>query len=252
MKRERSRRKTALVTGGARGIGKAIVQELANNDFAVIINYNKSRKPAAALERLLIKQNKECFFVKADISKRAEVEKMTRAIKRRFKSLDALINNAGIIYDKKDQKLENLNWEEYENTLNTNLTGALMTTKSLLPLLKKSRHPRVVFIASSLAFIGSRRRFAYVVSKAGIVGAVRALAMEMAPDILVNAAVPGYIKTRMANFSKKELAEKLKKIPLKRLGTPEETAKLVSFLASPQNTYITGQCIHINGGLFFS
>lgn len=250
---EHTYKKTALVTGASQGIGAAIARELAANDFAVVINYNKSRGMALDLERELKEKGACCMAIKADVSDKREVTAMVKSIDKRFGSLDVIVNNAGIIYNYADQTLENLKIRELYNAVNVNLYGSILTTKFCLPLLKRSKNSKIIFITSSLAFIGSRRRFAYVVSKSSVLGIVRALALELAPrGILVNAIVPGYIKTRMSQFSKKELQEKLKKIPLKRLGDPEEVAALVSFLASPRNTYITGQCIHLNGGLYFA
>jgi 3-oxoacyl-[acyl-carrier protein] reductase len=241
--------KIALVTGGSRGIGRAIAEKLARDGFAVVLNYNKSRKLAMSITRKLQRQGCVCVPIKADVTNEKEVERMVRKVLRQFKRIDVLVNNAGI---NKMQSFKGMEREDYDKLMDTNLRGSIIVTKKTLPFLKKQVGAKIIFITSANAFIGSWRRPAYVISKAGLIGLIRALALELAPNILVNGIAPGYIKTRMTHFSPKELREKLKKIPLRRLGKPEEVAALVSFLASSQNTYITGQIIHINGGLFLS
>lgn len=240
---------TALITGGAKGIGRAIVFQLANDGFRVVINYNKSKKEAFEVADILKQKNKKYFLIKADISKESETKKMIGEISKEFGSLDVLANNAGVI---KIQPFRALSLNDLDGIFNTNLRGSILVTKLALPLLEKSSNPRIIFISSTSAFIGSNSQFAYSVSKAGIIGAVRSLALELAPrNILVNAVVPGYINTSMINLVKKQMKARIKKIPLGRIGKPEEVAELVSFLASPRNSYITGQCIHINGGRYF-
>lgn len=241
--------KVALITGGAGGIGGAITERLAEDGFSVVLNYNKSEKQAKKIARKLRQQGKHCLPIKADITNETAVTKMIKKTIATFKSLDVLVNNAGI---NRTQSFEEMTWPDYEELLDTNLRGAIIVTKQALPYLNKSKTAKIIFIASDNAFIGSSRRLAYVVSKSGILGLVKALTLELSPNILVNGIAPGYIETRMTKFSKNELKEKLKKIPLKRLGKPEEVASLVSFLVSDDNTYMTGQVIHINGGLFLS
>jgi len=243
-------KKTALITGGARGIGRAIVLQLAADGFRVIVNYNKSKKEALELADILRQKNQDFLVIKADISKEKEAKKMMEVIRKKSKSLDVLVNNAGIIIT---QPFCNLKLNSFDKIIQTNLRGNILVTKYALPLLKKSNNSKIIFILSSSAFVGSSSQFAYVVSKAGLVGAVRALALELAPaGILVNGVVPGYVNTQMASTVKKQMQAGIKKIPLSRIGESQEVAALVAFLASAKNTYITGQCIHINGARFMA
>lgn len=242
------KQRVALVTGGSRGIGRAIVLRLSDEGFRVVINYNESKKEALELTNLLRQKNRGHLLIKADISNEREVKKMMEMVRKECQSLDVLINNAGII---KSQPLGELELKDFDRVIDTNLRGSVLVTKYGLPLLKRSTDSKVIFIVSSSAFVGSGTQFAYTISKAGLVGTIRALALELAPlGILVNGVAPGYIDTQMASSVKNQMKTGIKKIPLGRIGKPEEVAELVAFLASPRNTYITGQCIHINGGRY--
>lgn len=244
----KTKQKVALVTGGSRGIGRAIVLRLADEGYKVIVNYHESKEEALKVIELLREKNRDYFLVKADISKENEVKKMMGIVQKECQFLDVLVNNAGII---KSQPLGGLELKDFDKVLDTNLRGSVLVTKYSLPLLKKTAHSKIVFTVSSSAFVGSGTQFAYTISKAGLVGAIRALALELAPlGILVNGVAPGYIDTPMASLVKKQMKAGIKKIPLGRIGKPEEVAELVAFLASSRNTYITGQCIHINGGRY--
>lgn len=243
--------KTALITGSSRGIGKATALRLAEDGFKIIINYknDSSQKEVRAIARLLQRKKREFLIVQADITKENEVARMILETEDRFGTLDVLVNNAGI---NKTESFSGFNLDDFNHILDTNLKASVLVTKYALPLLRRSTDPKIIFLSSSNSFIGSNSRLSYVVSKSGVNGITRALALELAPKILVNTVVPGYIETRMTRFSPKALKEKLKKIPCNRLGQPNEVAKLISFLVSNQNTYITGQCIHIDGGMFLS
>jgi len=244
--------RTALITGAATGIGRATVLRLARDGFRVVVNYKDSQtqKEVFSLAKILRQKDVEYLVIKADISKQERVKKMMDKIIKEFKSLDVVINNAGI---NQTQPFERLNLKDFDKVLETNLRGAILVTKYALPYLKKSPHPRIIFISSLNSFTGSPKRPAYVVSKSGILGITKALALELAPKILVNAVAPGYINTEMLKkFSSEPLNKKVKKIPLKRFGEPEEVANVISFLCSEDASYITGQCIHVNGGLFFA
>jgi len=246
----KTKQKTALVTGGSRGIGRAIVLRLADDGFRVIVNYNKSKKEVLELAKTLKLKNQDFLVIRADISKEKEVKKMLETVKKEVGFLDVLVNNAGIIAT---QPFCDLKLNSFDKIIQTNLRGNILVAKYALPFLKKSTGSKIIFILSSSAFVGSSSQFAYVVSKAGLIGAVRALALELASsNILVNGVVPGYINTQMASLVKKQMKAGLKKIPLSRIGEPQEVADLVAFLASSKNSYITGQCIHINGARFMA
>ncbi|MBY0293945.1 SDR family oxidoreductase [Patescibacteria group bacterium] len=243
----------AIVTGGTRGIGKDIALQLLSEGFFVIVLYKKVRNEVRTFETSLKRKKARAVFIECDISKKEEVIRAVQEIKNITSHVDVLVNNAGIINNDADETLNSISDEDLDELMQTNFFGGLRLTKQLLPLLKKSKQGRIIFLNTALSFIGSPRRFGYIVSKTANVGAVRALALELAPsNICVNAVVPGYIQTRMSNFHGEELKKKLQKIPLERIGTPGEVANLVSFLASEKSAYITGQHIHINGGLFLA
>lgn len=244
-------KKTALITGASSGIGKAIALRLAADGFRVVINYKdiEGEKHAMFLVKTL-SQKTDAIAVKADIAKEKEVKQMIGVISKNFGSLDVVINNAGINQTK---GFEKLTMTDFDSVMSVNLRGAILVSKYSLPLLQKSKSGRLIFISSSSVFIGSRGRVSYAVSKSGIIGLARILALELAPKILVNTVVPGYINTNMfKKFSRGPTGQKIKKIPLGRIGKPEEVAAVVSFLCSGDSSYITGQCIHVNGGLYFS
>ena len=142
---------------------------------------------------------------------------------------------------------------EVDHIFNTNFKGAFLITKHALPHLQKSKDARIIFLASTNSFTGSPKRAIYAASKSSLLGLTKTLALELAPNILVNAVVPGYIETRMLiQYSSKPRNEKLKAIPLNRFGKPEDVANAVAFLCSKDSSYITGQCLHVNGGYFLS
>jgi 3-oxoacyl-[acyl-carrier protein] reductase len=243
---------TALITGSSRGIGRATALRLASDGFNIVINYHskESRNKVASLENILKNQRRKYLTIQADISKESEVRMMIAKIEKKFGSLDVLVNNAGI---NQNQSIELLNSRDSKKIMDTNLLGPILATKYSLPILRKSKNPRVIFISSTNFFCGSSEKLAYTVSKGGVVALARCLALELAPKIMVNTIVPGYINTSMIKkLGSKSLKERAKEIPLKRIGKPEEIASVVSFLCSDDASYITGQCLHINGGLFFS
>ncbi len=243
--------KTALVTGASSGIGRAIARRLAEDSFRVVINYKdvEQEKNALVLAKILNRRT-EAIAIRADVAKEKDVEKMINAINKKFGSLDAVINNAGI---NQTQPIEYLNFSDFQKVMDINVFGAMLVTRYALPLLKKSKSGRIIFVSSANAFLGGRARAAYAASKSALLGVHRALALELAPKILVNSVVPGYIDTKMfRKFSREPVVKKLKRIPLHRIGRPEEVAAVVSFLCSDDASYVTGQSLHVNGGLFFS
>jgi 3-oxoacyl-[acyl-carrier protein] reductase len=253
IRRTDSARPVALVTGGTRGIGKAIVEQLLRDGFFVIVNHRRTNGDTRKMKSQLQKASSHLHFFEADVSDEKSVRDAFRKIKKEFKVIDVVVSNAGIINNRTDETIGNISLSTLHRMIGVNFFGGIHILKEALPLMKRSSRGRIIFINSALSFIGTGRRFGYTTSKTVNVVTVRALALELAPwNICVNAVVPGYIKTRMYSFKGKELEAKLQKIPLGRLGSPEEVAHLVSFLCSAQSNYITGQHIHINGGLFFS
>lgn len=249
MKRNEPAGRVALITGGATGIGRAIVRRLARDGFAVVINYNTSKKEACTLAKELDGEKQTHSIFRADISKSGQVKGLLRHIQRKFGRLDIVINNAGVNQIK---TLEESSLADFDRVLNVNTRGAVLVTKHLLPLLKKSSAARIIFITSTNPFRGSPNKAAYTTSKAALLGLSRSLSIELAPNVLVNAVAPGYIDTDMFHrFQSEPLVSRIKKIPLARLGKPEDVANVVSFLCSEDSDYITGQCIHVNGGAYF-
>jgi len=245
------KKKVAFISGGTGGIGQAIAKRLAKDGFNLIINHknSKTKKEAILLARKITKLGSTAFIIEADISKEDEVKRIAATIKKRFGSLNLLIHNAGV---NKNHTLKTLNAWDFDAIMNTNLKGGVMLAHHLLPLIAK-KNSGIIFISSMNAFTGSPGRTAYVTSKSALIGLTRALALELAPSIRVNTIVPGYVNTAMfKRFSSKTPTEKIKNIPLKRLGTPDDVAGITSFLASKDSSYVTGQCMHVNGGAFFA
>lgn len=244
-----STRRVALVTGGAVGIGRGTVERLARDGFSIVLHYHTSEKAAKALEKQLHSNGYNCTTLKADVSDEKQIKAMLSSMRKTFGRLDVVVNNAAI---NQAQHIAELDAQDFDMMFAVNVRGAALVTKYALPLLRKSRNARVIFISSINAFRGSTDKIAYVASKAAILGITRNLALELAPHILVNAIAPGSIDTEMFRKLKTEsITERIKKIPLKRIGQPEDVASAVSFLCSPDSAYITGQCIHVNGGIFF-
>ena len=237
--------KTAIVTGGARGIGKAIVEELAKAGINVIANYNNSKKQAEQLKETLKKQGYNIEIYKADVSKKEEVKKLVNFAKNTFGEIDILINNAGIDEVKLFTEITD---EDWNMMINTNLNSVFYTTKEIVPDMIKNKKGCIINISSVDGITGASCEVHYSVSKAAVNGLTKALAKELAPsNIRVNGVAPGAIQTDMnKNLSKEDIKEVEKEIPMGRLGTPEEIAKCVIWLV--KDTYTTGQIISPNGG----
>jgi|SRR3989344_3960971 len=244
-----SKRRIAFVTGGAVGIGRAVILRLAQDGFDIAFNYRTSETSAHLLQKTVQKIGRTCLSLRGDVSREASVRTMLKAIKKTYGRLDAVVHNAAI---NQAQPIAKVRTYDFKKMFEVNVLGTALVTKHALPLLRRSNSAHIVFISSVNAFRGSRDKPAYVASKAALLGLVRALALELAPDILVNAIAPGSIDTEMFRMLKTEsVAKRIKKIPLGRIGRPEDIAGVVSFLCSEDSSYITGQCIHANGGIFF-
>lgn len=241
-------KKIALITGATTGIGRATALRLARDGFAIIVNYLNQGKEIHETEQELKKLKATYHCIQADITREKDVHKMFKVIQKTFGIIDVLVNNAGINQTK---SFTNLKPSDVQKIMDVNLLGAFTVTSTTLPLMRRSASPRIIFISSLNSFVGSKNRSVYSASKSALLGLSRALSIELAPQFLVNTIAPGYIDTDMLKkFSQKPLSEKVKRIPLQRFGSPEEVADLVTFLASDKSSYITGQCIHINGGLY--
>lgn len=238
--------KVAIVTGGSRGIGRAIVLELVKNSAKVVFTYLKSADAAAQLVEEIKKMKGEARTLKSDSKLFDEAKKVVSETVNAYGTVDILVNNAGIIKDKALMMMEPAEWQE---VIDTNLTGYFNMAKACIVTMMKQKSGNIVNISSVAGVVGIPRQVNYASAKAGIIGLTKSLAKEVASyNIRVNAVAPGYIETDMT----KDLKQKdslLKLIPSGRFGKPEEVAKAVSFLASDKSGYITGQVVKVDGGL---
>lgn len=241
--------KKAVVTGASRGIGRGIAIKLAEYGCDVIVNYEKNEAGAKEVVEKIRQLGRESHAIKADVSREDEVSDLFDDALYAFKHIDILVNNAGIHQHLKHWELTKSDWDR---VLDVNLTGAFLCTKAFSPQMKKSNGGKIVNISSVIAFMGTDHEVHYAASKAGLVGLTKSLALELAPfRINVNAIAPGYIKTDMTTFiSEDEECHYISMIPLGLLGEPEDIANAAAFLCSKDAAYITGEVIHVNGGLY--
>jgi 3-oxoacyl-[acyl-carrier protein] reductase len=240
--------KVALVTGASRGIGRAIALELARQGAKVAVNYAGSEAKANEVVEEIKNMGGEAFAIQADVSNAEAVDQMVKAVLERFERIDILVNNAGIT---RDNLLMRMKEEEWDDVININLKGVFNCTKAVTRPMMKQRYGRIVNIASIVGVSGNPGQANYVAAKAGVIGLTKTAARELASrNITVNAVAPGFITTDMTDRLSEELkAEMLKQIPLARFGEPEDIAKVVSFLVSDAASYVTGQTLHVDGGM---
>lgn len=240
--------KVALVTGGSRGIGLAIVEELALKGADVGIIASSSKNLDEALEHLRKTYDTKFIGVTANVAEYKEVEEAVKVIEENLGSVDILVNNAGITKDTLFMRMTEENWD---NVIDVNLKGVFNCTRVVYRSMIKKRYGRIINIASVVGIKGNIGQANYAASKAGIIGFTKTLAREGAAwNILSNAVAPGFIETQMTkNIPQNITEELLKTIPLGRFGKPEDVAKVVAFLAAEENQYITGQIISIDGGM---
>lgn len=240
--------KTALVTGASRGIGREIALELARQGANVAVNFAGSEAKANEVVDEIKALGQDAFAVKCNVSDADEVAEMVKATIDHFGSLDILVNNAGIT---KDNLLMRMKEEEWDDVININLKGVFLMTKAVTRQMMKQRKGRIVNIASIVGVSGNPGQANYVAAKAGVIGLTKTTAKELASrNITVNAIAPGFITTDMTDKLPEDVrSEMLKQIPLARLGEPKDIAKAAAFLATDDAAYITGQTLHIDGGM---
>ena len=240
--------KVAFITGATRGIGRAIALELANEGYNIALNYRTENEALESLKKEISDMGVECYPVQGDVSKAEDSERMTKEIIEHFEQIDVLVNNAGIT---KDNLILRMKEEEFTDVINVNLVGTFNITKNVIKYMTKKRYGKIINLSSVVGISGNAGQSNYAASKAGIIGFTKSIAKELASrNITANAVAPGFIQTDMTNVLKDEIKETIEgTIPLKRLGTAEDVAKVVKFLASDESSYITGQVINVDGGM---
>ena len=239
--------KVALVTGSGRGIGKAITFKLASKGAIMVVN-DLSLSGAQTVVDEIKAQGGGGLAIAADVSSAADVARMVEATITAYGHIDILVNNAGIT---RDQLLLRMTDSEWDDVLNIDLRSVFLCTRAVLKHMLKERKGRIVSIASIVGLMGNAGQANYAAAKAGIVGFTRSVAKEVASrGITANAVAPGFIETDMtAKLSEKQKQDLMSRIPLGYLGTPQDVAEVVAFLASDEARYITGQVITIDGGM---
>ena len=242
-------RKVALITGGSRGIGKAIAKKFAKEGYDIVINYvSESAELGKVKEEIIENRNVDILFVKADVTNYNGCEEMIKEVINKFGRIDVLVNNAGIT---KDGLLMRMKEEDFDKVIEVNLKGTFNVTKNVIPYMMKQRSGKIVNISSVVGIGGNAGQANYAASKAGIIGFTKSIAKELASrNILANCVAPGFIKTDMTDVLSDAVKENInKQIPLNKMGEADEVANAVYFLASEENTYITGQVLNVDGGM---
>ncbi|AIC94867.1 3-oxoacyl-[acyl-carrier-protein] reductase [Shouchella lehensis] len=240
--------KTAIVTGASRGIGKAIALELAKNGANIIVNYAGNQAKAEEVVSEINAIGQEAVAIQTNVANEDEVKNMIKETVERFGSVDILVNNAGITKDNLVMRMKESDWDD---VLDINLKGVFLCAKGVSRQMMKQRSGRIINVASVVGVLGNPGQANYVAAKAGVIGLTKTLAKEFASrNILVNAIAPGFITTDMTDeLSGDAKEELLGQIPLGMLGEPDDVARVVRFLASDDAKYMTGQTLHVDGGM---
>jgi len=240
--------RVAIVTGSSRGIGKAIAKLFASEGARVVVNYSKSEKEALAVVDEIKRDGGRAIHLQADVSKSGEVRKMVQRTVQEFDGVDILVNNAGVHFAK---DFFDITEDEWNRTIDVNLKGAYLCSKEVAPIMIKQKRGRIINISSNSGeYHQSAMRFVeYVVSKAGMNGLTRALALKLGPYIRVNAILPGYISTEMvAHFTPEDEKMLMNETAVKRFGKVEDVAYAALFLASDESDFISGELMFVTGG----
>jgi NAD(P)-dependent dehydrogenase (short-subunit alcohol dehydrogenase family) len=240
--------RVALVTGGSRGIGKAIALELAHSGATVAFSYNSNLAAAEQTAAAIRAMGVECLMVQGDVASKEKARSLVSSTLEKFRRLDILVNNAGITRDRTMKKMTDEDWEA---VISVNLNGTYYCTAAAMPAMIEQKYGRIINIASIVGETGAFGQSNYASSKGGIIAFTKCLALELAKDgITANVVAPGYTGTEMVQAMPPEVLEKItSRVPLRRLATPREIAKAVVFLARDAD-YITGFTLDVNGGLY--
>ena len=241
--------KSALVTGASRGIGRSIALQLAEEGYNVAVNYAGSKEKAEAVVEEIKAKGVDSFAIQANVADADEVKAMIKEVISQFGSLDVLVNNAGIT---RDNLLMRMKEQEWDDVIDTNLKGVFNCIQKATPQMLRQRSGAIINLSSVVGAVGNPGQANYVATKAGVIGLTKTAARELASrGITVNAVAPGFIVSDMTNALSDDLKDQmLEQIPLKRFGEDTDIANTVAFLASDKAKYITGQTIHVNGGMY--
>ena len=241
-------RKIALVTGASRGIGREIALTLAGYGATVVVNYNGSKEKAQEVVQEIKDNGGNAIALQASVSKSEEVEAMIKEVMEQFGRIDILVNNAGITKDNLVMKMSN---EDFDAVIDTNLKGTFYCMKQVYRIMLKQKSGRIINMSSVTGVMGNAGQVNYAASKAGVIGMTKSLARELASrGITLNAVAPGFIETEMTEVLSDKVKEAVEgQIPLKRMGQVKDVAEAVAFLASDKSSYITGQVLHVDGGM---
>lgn len=240
--------KVALVTGASRGIGRAIAIDLAKQGANVVVNYAGNEQKANEVVDEIKKLGSDAIAVRADVANAEDVTNMVKQTVDTFGQVDILVNNAGVT---KDNLLMRMKEEEWDTVINTNLKGVFLCTKAVSRYMMRQRHGRIINIASVVGVVGNSGQANYVAAKAGVIGLTKTSAKELASrNITVNAIAPGFIATDMTDVLDENIkGEMLKVIPAAQFGEAQDIANAVTFFASDQSKYVTGQTLNVDGGM---
>lgn len=241
--------KVALVTGASRGIGRAVALRLSEDGYTVIVNYSGNKEKADEVVKEIEANGSKAESYQCQVQNHDEVKEMIKYIKDTYGQLDVVVNNAGIT---KDTLLMRMKPEMFEDVINVNLKGAFNVIQNVSRMMIRAKSGRIINISSIVGSLGNAGQANYVASKAGIDGLTKSVARELASkNITVNAVAPGFIESDMTDVLDDDLKSKmLEQIPFQKFGQAEDIAEAVSFLASDNARYITGQTIHVNGGMY--
>ena len=241
--------KSALVTGASRGIGRSIALQLAEEGYNVAVNYAGSKDKAEAVVEEIKAKGVDSFAIQANVANGDEVKAMIKEVVSQFGSVDVLVNNAGIT---RDNLLMRMKEQEWDDVIDTNLKGVFNCIQKVTPQMLHQRGGAIINLSSVVGAVGNPGQANYVATKAGVVGLTKSSARELASrGITVNAVAPGFIVSDMTDALSDELKDQmLEQIPLARFGEDTDIANTVAFLASDKAKYITGQTIHVNGGMY--